>query len=94
MDVIIQSIGFTAGAELEGYISEKLVKLNKLSDGIIRARVKLHEGQEATDNKICDIRLEVPGHDHLVSKPGNSYETAVLNAIDTLQVMLRRAKDK
>ncbi|MCB0701024.1 MAG: HPF/RaiA family ribosome-associated protein [Chitinophagales bacterium] len=94
MDIIIQSKGFTAGAELEGFISEKLQKLDKMSDNIIRARVTLHEGQESVDNKHCDIRLEVPGNDHLVSKSGGAYEAAALAAVDTLQDILRRAKDK
>lgn len=94
MDVIIQSKGFTAGKELENYIIQKLQKLNKMSDGIIRARVKLEEGQEATENKHCDIRLEVPGNDHFVKKHGDTFESAALTAIDVLQTVLNREKDK
>lgn len=92
MDVIIQSLGFTAGAELEGYIKEKLEKLDKMDDSIIRARVTLQKGQADTENHHCDIRLEIPGNDHIVQKAANSYEHAALDAIDTLQTMIRRHK--
>lgn len=94
MDVIIQSKGFTAGKELEDYIIDKLQKLNKMDDGIIRARVMLQEGQEQVDNKHCDIRLEVPGNDLFVKKNSANYEAAALEAIDTLQSVIRRNKDK
>ena len=94
MDVIIQSLGFTAGQELEGYIKEKLEKLDRMDDKIIRARVTLQKGQETVDNHHCDIRLEIPGNDHFVQKTGSSFESSTLEAIDTLQQMIRRSKDK
>lgn len=92
MDVIIQSLGFTAGEELEGYIKDKLGKLERMDDSIIRARVTLHRGQDATNNHICDIRLEIPGNDHYVQKPGDSWQEAALAAVDTLQGLIRKAK--
>ena len=92
MDVIIQSLGFTAGEELEGYIKDKLGKLDHMSDNIIRARVTLQKGQTAIDNHLCDIRLEIPGNDHFVQKGSGSYESAALEAIDTLQDIIRRNK--
>lgn len=92
MDVIIQSLGFTAGTELEGYIKEKLEKLDHMDDNIIRARVTLQKGQSATDNHQCDIRLEIPGNDHFVQKAADSYERAALEAVDTLQTVIRRHK--
>lgn len=92
MDVIIQSLGFTAGADLEGYIKEKLGKLERMDDKIIRARVTLHRGQAATNNHLCDIRLEIPGNDHYVQKSGDSYKSAALTTIDTLQELIRKAK--
>lgn len=92
MDVIIQSLGFTAGVELEGFIKEKLEKLDRMDDTIIRARVTLQVGQEATNKHHCDIRLEIPGNDHFVKKEGDSFESTAIDAIDTLQKMIRRTK--
>lgn len=93
MDVIIQSLGFTAGEELEVYIKEKLEKLDRMDDKIIRARVTLQKGQAVTDNHMCDIRLEVPGNDHFVQKTGGSFQTASLDAVEALQKIIRRTKD-
>ncbi len=93
MDIIIQSLGFTAGAELEGYIKEKLEKIDRMDDNIIRARVTLQKGQAAIDNHQCDIRLEIPGNDHFVQKSAGSFEGATLEAIDALQTIIRRTKD-
>lgn len=92
MDVIIKSLDFTAGEKLEGYIKEKLQKLDRMDDTIIRVRVTLQKGQSATENHLCDIRLEIPGNDHFVQKAGNSFEGAALEAIDTLQTIIRKRK--
>lgn len=94
MEVIIQSIDFTAGEELESYVKEKMQKLDRLDDKVIRARVKLEKGQGNTNNHLCDVRIEVPGNDHIVKKSGNSYQEALLVAIDTLQDVMRRSKEK
>ncbi len=94
MDIIIQSLGFTAGEELENFISEKISKLDKLDDKIIRARVTLQQGQSNENNHLCDVRLEVPGNDHIVKKAGNSYQEAALEAVDTLQDIIRKHKDR
>lgn len=94
MDVIIKSVGFSAGEQLEGFITDKLQKLDKFDDKIIRIRVTLEKGQEAVENCHCDVRVEVPGYDHYVKKAGESYEAAALEAADTLQTMIKRSKEK
>ena len=95
MDVIIQSLGFKAGEKLEGYVQEKVAKLETLSDNIIRANVTLFLGAEgAADNNVCEIRLEVPGNDHFVKKNADNFELAVVDAVDTLQNILRKTMEK
>lgn len=94
MDVIIQSLGFTAGNGLEGYVQEKLQKLSHMSDKIIRADVTLYKGHEKDENAChCNIRLEVPGNDHIVKKTAGTFERAVLDTVDVLQQQLRKTKD-
>src|SRR5690606_5764303 len=95
MDVIIQSLGFKAGESLEGYVNEKLGKLDNMSDSIVRANVTLFKGPESEpENNVCEIRLEVPGNDHFVKKQSGTFEMAIVDAVDTLQSMLRKAKEK
>lgn len=94
MDVIIQSLGFKAGAELEGYIEEKLQKL-KPNDHIVRANVVLFLGPDrATPNTYCEIRLEVPGNDLFVKEHAAEFEQAVDAAVNILQGQLRKQKEK
>lgn len=94
MDVIIQSLGFKAGEELESYIREKLEKL-KPNDQIIRANVTLYLGPDrATPNDYCEIRLEVPGNDLFVKESAAEFEQAVDETVNKLQGILRKQKEK
>lgn len=94
MDIIIQSLGFTAGEGLEAFVHEKLEKFNRESN-IIRANVILFIGSDGNPNKYCcEIRLEVPGNDHFVKKNSDSFEKAIVSAADTLHRTRRRGKDK
>jgi len=94
MDVIIQSLGFKAGEQLEAYISEKLQKITP-NDHIIRANVTLFLGPDrATPNNYCEIRLEVPGNDLFIKEQDAEFEQAVDSAVNKLQAMVRKAKEK
>ena len=94
MDIIIQSLGFKAGEQLEGYVREKLEKITP-NDHIVRANVTLFLGPEqGARNTYCEIRLEVPGNDHFVKESNPDFETAVDAAVETLQQIVRKTKDK
>ena len=94
MDIIIQSLGFKAGDELEAYVREKLSKLNP-NDHIIRANVTLFLGPDkATRNTYCEIRLEIPGNDHFVKESNPDFEQAVDAAVNKLQQIVRKSRDK
>jgi putative sigma-54 modulation protein len=94
MDVIIQSLGFKAGEQLEAYIKEKLEKLTP-NDHIVRANVTLFLGPDkATQSTYCEIRLEVPGNDLFIKESSLEFEQSVDAAVNKLQGMLRKAKEK
>jgi putative sigma-54 modulation protein len=94
MEIIIQSLGFTAGDGLESYVREKLDKFDKEAR-IVRANVVLFIGSDSNPTKYyCEIRLEVPGNDHFVKKSSDSFETAIVDAVHTLQQAMRKAKEK
>lgn len=95
MEIIIQSPGFKASESLLSFIHEKMEKLDHLSNNIIRADLSLVLSNDAgPEKKICDIRLEIPGNDLFVKKYGDSFEAAVMEAIDALQMQMRRHKEK
>jgi putative sigma-54 modulation protein len=93
MDIIIQSLGFTAGQSLEQFIREKLQQLN--SGTVIRARVTLYKGPEGNpDGDYGEIRLEVPGNDLYVKKRSAHFETSVSECVEVLSQQLQKAKEK
>jgi putative sigma-54 modulation protein len=94
MDIIIQSLGFTAGEGLEAFVHEKLEKFNKEST-VIRANVTLFIGSDGNPNKYCcEIRLEIPGNDLFVKKNSDTFEKAIVSAAGALHRSTRRSKDK
>lgn len=94
MDIIIQSLGFKASIDLEAFIQERLGKLTP-NDNIVRANVTLFQGSDNNPtNNYCEIRLEVPGNDHFVKKSSDVFEKSVVEAVDTLQKMLHKTKEK
>ena len=94
MDIIIQSLGFTAGADLEAFIREKLGKFDKEAK-IIRANVTLYTGSQSNPNwSYCEIRLDVPGNDLFVKRNSDSFEKAIVDTVNILHKNLHRAKEK
>lgn len=95
MDVIIQSLGFTAKPQLESFIREKAQKLQLVSDQIIRVDVTLSEGPKGgTGGCWCEARVEIPGNDPFAKKHADNYEQAVDETFDALLEVMRRAKEK
>lgn len=95
MNIIIKSVDFKAGNKLEAFVREKLKKLFTQCDNIIRANVILRKGaSKSPENKLCEIRLVVPGYDHYVKKSSIGYRRAISQSVDVLQEILRRNKTK
>ena len=44
------------------------------------------------ENKLCEIKLMVPGYDHIVKKSTDIYEKSVAQAVEVLQKIIRRKK--
>ena len=94
MDIIIQSIGFTASENLEELVKERVSKIENYGK-VIRANVKLFQGskRDSKDN-YCEIRLEIPGNDLFVKKNNQSFETAIIETVDALQHVMIKEKEK
>ena len=95
MKINLQSLHFKASNQLKEFVDEKVGKLAHLNDDILSAEVTLlADDIKIKTNKVCEIRLVVPGYDDFVKKNAASFEEAILDAVDTLQKILRRKKDK
>jgi ribosomal subunit interface protein len=95
MNITIKSVDFKAKDTLQMFIREKVSKLFNHSKSIIRANVILRkEDLTAPENKLCEIRLEVPGNDHFVKLKTEVFEKSILQAVEKLQKILRRNKNR
>jgi putative sigma-54 modulation protein len=92
MIINIQSVHFKASEDLQQHVQDKVRKLFDHNDKIIRADVKLFEEGNGVATQYCEIRLVIPGDDHIAKKGAATYEKAVLDTVDTLRKVMRRAK--
>ncbi len=95
MKTNIQSIGFTASEDLTAFVKEKTAKISLHFDNIITSEVCLKSEKSATnDNKICDIRLVIPGNDLLASAQCTTFEEAIALASDAIIKQIEKRKSK
>jgi putative sigma-54 modulation protein len=95
MDVTIQSLHFTLSKALEDFIREKLSRLEHFSNRIISANVCLKtDGASDTENKVCEIRLSVPGNDLFAKRQCGTFEEATDQVLDALQQQIRKTKQE
>lgn len=95
MKVKIQSVHFDADQKLESFIHNKLEKLISRNQNIVVADVTLRlDKAESVENKIAEIRLEVPGNNLFAKKQSKSFEEAADTAVEALNRQLVRYKEK
>ena len=93
MQIIIQSPHVTPTEELTKFIKTKIGKLSHFYNKIEIAEIFLKiEKSDSADDKVCEIRLAVPGNDLFVKKQSNTFENAVDKVIDTLHVKINKIK--
>jgi len=94
METRIQSLHFTANPELTAYVSEKVGHLEHLDKGkILSADVCLKLDNSSTgDNKVCEIRLHVPGNDFFAKSQSHSFEVATNHVVEALQHQIAKRK--
>jgi putative sigma-54 modulation protein len=95
MKVKIQSVHFDADQKLEDFISTKLEKLISRHQNIVLADVTLRlDKDQKMENKVAEIKLEVPGNHLFVKKQTKSFEESTDIAIEALGKQLKKYKDK
>ncbi len=95
MKTNIQSIGFTASEALTAFVKEKTAKLSLHFENILSSEVSLSMDKSSTkENKVCDIRLVIPGNDLLAKAQCKTFEEAVAQASDALVKQVEKHKTK
>jgi putative sigma-54 modulation protein len=86
MKIRVQSIHFNADKKLLEFIQKKADKLDLFFDQIISGEVYLRlENVDDEDNKICEIKLNVPGGTMFAKEQKKSFEEATDLAIESLK---------
>lgn len=95
MKISISSVKFKADKKLEDFIQEKITKLAGNYDNLISGEVTLRLDNSANqENKIAEIRLNIPGNDLFAKKQCKTFEEATDSALDALKKQLVKHKDK
>jgi putative sigma-54 modulation protein len=95
MNIKIQTLHFDADKRLLDFTQKKVEKLMKFYDGIVSSEIifRLDKNQNE-ENKICEIKLEIPGNDLFAKRQCKSFENAVDQVIDALKKQITKHKEK
>ena len=95
MKVNTQSVNFVADKKLLDFIQKKMDKLEMFFDRIICADVYLKvENTSEKENKICEVKLSVPGDEFIVKKQCKSFEEGTDLVSQSLERLLKKRKEK
>lgn len=95
MQIIYEYDDVSASSSLEAIAKEKLENLHKKFNFVHRADV-FFKIQNRTDNdeKICDIRLSLPGPRVFASTHAETFEAAIAETLRDLEIQLNKTKAK
>jgi len=95
MKISINSVKFKTDKKLEDFIQEKVTKLASNFENLISTEVTLRLDNSADQqNKIAEIKLNLPGNDLFAKKQCKTFEEATDSAIDALKKQLVKHKEK
>ena len=95
MNVRINAVRFDADTKLVEFIEKKVSNLARYFDDIINADVFLKlENTPDLENKVVEIRLDIPGSDLFASKQSKSFEESTVVVVDALKQQILKHKDK
>jgi len=95
MKVNTQSVNFSADKKLVDFIQTKMDRLDHFFDKVIDADVYLKvENRSEKENKLFEVKLNVPGDSYVVKKECKSFEEGVDLASKSLERLLKKRKEK
>ena len=95
MKVNVHAVNFNIDKKLVGFVQERLDKLEKYYDRVVSSDVFLKvENTSDKENKIVEVKINVPGDEFMVKKQSKSFEEAVDLSVDSLERLLLKRKDK
>jgi len=95
MDIKIHTVHFDADKKLVDFVENKVGKLDQFYDNIIGAEVFLRvEKGQSPENKLAEIKLQIPGSDLFAKKQTDTFEESTDLAVDALRKQLTKRKAK
>ncbi len=95
MNVKIQAVHFSADQKLVDFVNEKVNKLEQFHDHIISSNVYLKVDKKAAkENKIAEIRINIPGKELFAKKQCDTFEEAADSACSALERQVKKYKSK
>jgi putative sigma-54 modulation protein len=95
MNIQIHSVRFDADKKLIDFVHQKLEKLTQFDEEIVNAEVYLRlDKDQERENKISEIKLELPGGPLFARKQTKTFEEATDEAIDALKKQITKHKQK
>jgi putative sigma-54 modulation protein len=95
MKVNIHAVNFTVDSKLVDFIQERMNKSEKYYDKVVDADVFLKvEKTSEKENKIVEMKVNVPGDDFMVKKQCKTFEEAMETASEALERLLVKHKEK
>ena len=95
MKVNVHAVNFTVDGKLVDFIQERMNKLEKYYDKVVDADIYLKvEKTSDKENKIVEIKVNVPGDDFMLKNQCKTFEEAVENASESLERLLVKRKEK
>jgi len=95
MNIQIHSVRFDADKKLLDFVDQKVKKLGRYYDQIIGVDVFLRLAKsENTENKIAEVKLDIPVNPLFAKKQSKTFEEAIDLAIDALKIQISRQKEK
>lgn len=95
MKLQMHSIHFDADQKLLDFVQRKTDKLQKLYQRIIDGEVYLRLDKDgARENKVVEIKLNIPGSQLFARDQSDSFEAATDEAVEALRRQLKKFKEK
>ena len=95
MKVNIHAVNFTVDKKLVDFVQDRLDRLEKYYDKVVFSDVFLKvEKTSEKENKIAEVKINVPGDDFIVKKQCKSFEEAIEQSAESIERLLLKRKEK
>lgn len=95
MKLQMHTVHFTADTKLIDFVQRKVDKLETFYDRFIDGEVFFKvDKAETNNNKIIEIKLNIPGKELFAKEQSDSFEAAADTAVEALRRQVKKHKEK